>query len=445
PDGAAAGRRIAGTVGLVDLPATLLELAGLDPAGLDGRSLRPDLERGRTEGRPVYAETLFPRYHFGWSELFSVTEPRYRYIRAPRPELFDTARDPRETTNIAPQHSATVAAMDRWLQQHVGAVPAAKDVPAETRERLQALGYIGGGSGPVLGGERPDPKDKIGSYEELKQALKLRQDGRNAEAVEGLRKVLADNPAMLDAWEVLGTTLLRMGRVREGIEALASALEVDPLRPTTHTALVRAYAMDGRRDLARQHAEIAAASDPGQGYEALAQLMMEEQRLELAAEFARKSLAADPRRVMSHFVVGVAAQEAGRHAEALAAYRRAEEAMKARKHAILRGLHARMATCLGHLGREAEAEREFLAELQAVPYSREGRQGLAALYWSQGRDAEARAVLTGLIETEPRPTADTYWTVVHTFSVLGDVESARLWAARARGLFPDDPRFRGRT
>ena len=58
--------------------------------------------------------------------------------------------------------------------------------------------------------------------------------------------------------------------------------------------------------------------------------------------------------------------------------------------------------------------------------------GLATLYRSQGRDAEARAVLGGLIAAEPRPTADTYWTVVRTFPVLGDVEAARQWAGQAR-------------
>jgi hypothetical protein len=64
------------------------------------------------------------------------------------------------------------------------------------------------------------------------------------------------------------------------------------------------------------------------------------------------------------------------------------------------------------------------------------------LYRSQGRDAEAREVLAGLVAAEPQPTADTYWTVVRTFTVLGDAPAAREWAARARARFPSDPRFR---
>ena len=93
-------------------------------------------------------------------------------------------------------------------------------------------------------------------------------------------------------------------------------------------------------------------------------------------------------------------------------------------------------------GATAEAEREFRAELAEVPSSTEGRVGLATLYRSQGRDAEARAVLGGLVAAQPQPTADTYWTVVHAFTVLGDTAGAREWAAKAHTAFPADPRFR---
>jgi Tfp pilus assembly protein PilF len=64
------------------------------------------------------------------------------------------------------------------------------------------------------------------------------------------------------------------------------------------------------------------------------------------------------------------------------------------------------------------------------------------LYRSQGRDAEARAALAGLVAAQPRPTPETYWTVVRAFTVLGDAASAREWAARARRKFPSDARFR---
>jgi Tfp pilus assembly protein PilF len=107
----------------------------------------------------------------------------------------------------------------------------------------------------------------------------------------------------------------------------------------------------------------------------------------------------------------------------------------------VRSLHFQLGDCLARLGRDAEAERELRAELQAVPSSAEARVALAMLYRSQGRDAESREALTGLV-TASGSSSDAYWTVVRTFGVLGDTEAARAWAAQARQRFPADPRFR---
>ena len=109
---------------------------------------------------------------------------------------------------------------------------------------------------------------------------------------------------------------------------------------------------------------------------------------------------------------------------------------------MVRSLHFQTGDCLARLGREAEAEREFLAELRVLPRSIEGRVALATLYRSQNRDQEARTVLRGLVDGDPDPGADAYWAVVRTSTVLGDADAARDFAAQARARFPSDPRFR---
>src|SRR5262249_22152373 len=93
PGDAGAGTRIASPVAQVDIPATLLDLAGVRADGLDGVSLLPALSGGEPPARPIYSETLYARYHFGWSELMSVTDRRFRFIKAPRPELYDLQDD----------------------------------------------------------------------------------------------------------------------------------------------------------------------------------------------------------------------------------------------------------------------------------------------------------------------------------------------------------------
>jgi arylsulfatase A-like enzyme/Tfp pilus assembly protein PilF len=443
PGGARGGTRVRGAVAQVDLPATLLDLVSVPADGMDGVSLREALG-GRGPGRPVYSETFFPRYHFGWSELLSATDDRYRYIRAPRPELYDVEADPLETRNRAGELTSPRHALEAWLaEQSKGDVPVPAPVDAATREKLEALGYVGGGApaSPSPAG-LADPKDKVAVLEAFKRAVARRREGRDEQAGAELRAVLADSPGMLDAWETLGLSLARLGRQDEAIRALEKAVALDPASPAAHLALARIHALAGRAELVETHAQAATARGAGEAYELLAELRLGQGRLEEAAECARRSLEADSRRVVGHVVLGTVARRAGRCEEALAEYRRAAEAQPGLRGLVVPGIHSGTADCLARLGREAEAEREFLAEIDLVPHSREGRVGLATLYRSQGRDAESRRVLEGVVSAHPRPGPEEHWMVVRTARVLGDEEAARTWAARARSRYPRDARFR---
>src|SRR5262249_45818219 len=126
PGAARAGTRVAGTAGHVDLAATLLDLTGVAASGLDGVSLRTALSGSGFTGRGVSSETFYPRYHLGWSELFAATEGRYRFVRAPRSELFDLTTDAGERRNVAGERASVATAMDRWLDTQGAGAAAAK-------------------------------------------------------------------------------------------------------------------------------------------------------------------------------------------------------------------------------------------------------------------------------------------------------------------------------
>ena len=444
PGGAGGGRRVKGPVGLVDVAATLLDLAGLAADGLDGVSLRSTLQGGPVPpGRPVYSETWLPRLHFGWSELTAASEDRFRHVRAPRPELYDLATDPGETRNLAAERPQAVAATSAWLRERAGgdALPPAA-VDSATRDRLAALGYVGGTAEVPRPGALADPKDEVGLYESYRRALGLRRFGHDAAAVAAFRAVLADSPNMTDAWLALGLTLGRMGREKDALAALDRAARLEPARASTHLAIARVHALAGSVEPALEHARVAAVSEPGDGHELEAQLLLSRGRFAEAAGAARKSLDADPDRPASLFVLGAVARRAGRCEEAVAAFQRAALAQHLQKRLVIPGLHAGLGDCLARLGREREAEAAFRVEIDALPASREGRVGLATLLWSQGRDAEARAVLEALASASARPAAEDYLAVARTYEVLGDSAAARRWAAVGRARIPADPRLR---
>lgn len=445
PAGAPAGVRIAGTTGLVDVAPTLLDLAGIPFDGMDGESMAAAVANGRTPDRTIYAESWYPRLHFGWSDLASATEGRYRFIRAPAPELYDIVADPGERRNLAGTKQPTASALASWLGKTAGSSTVAEPgtVSPEARERLRALGYATS-SAPATapGSALPDPKSKIAAYEALRHAQALSATGRHADAAAALQSLVAGEPGMLDAWELLGRTFVTLEKTRESIAAFNRVLAIDPLKPETHLALARIFALEGRADRAREHAQLATERDPAAAHELLAELSMDAGRLDEAARHAALSVKADASRYMSRFLIGAVAQRQGRCDEAIAAFRLAIEAKRAEPHAVVRNLHAALADCLARSGQVDEAEREFKAEIAAIPWSPEGRVGLATLYRSQGRDIEARDVLAGVVLMLPRADAEAYWTVVRTLNVLGDTAASKEWAARARALFPADRRFR---
>jgi len=446
PGGARGGTRVRGTVAQVDVPATLLDLAGVPADGLDGHSQRLAIDKGVAEDRPVYSETFLPRYHFGWSELRAVTDDRYRYIQAPRPELFDARTDPGERTDLAPQRGDAVRAMAAWIEKTVGRDQATTPapVPSDVAENLRALGYVGG-SAPIVSGSGPlpDPKDRIGVYETYRRVTSMHGKGQDDDAVRALRGVLADSPRMIDAWHLLGLIEFRRGHEADAVKALDEVVRLEPTHPAAHLALARIDTAKGRWDQALRHAQLAASAQPGEAFETMADLMLQKDRLDEAAQYARRSLDADRSSTFSAFVLGEVARRQRHFDQAIPFYRRAVEAQALRKGLVVRGLHAGLADCLARLGQEAEAEKEFQAEIQAIPQSREGRTGLAMLYRSQGRDAEARQALEGVVTANPHAGPEEYWAVVRSFRGLGDLAAAQEWAGRARARFPADRRFAG--
>ena len=118
PNSRRGGTRIADPVQHIDLLPTLTGLAAITaPVDRRGRDLQPLLfGRGTIRAEGIYAEAMYPRYHFGWSELTSLTDGRYKYIKAPTPELYDLERDPHERENIATTRGQQATALKSGLE-----------------------------------------------------------------------------------------------------------------------------------------------------------------------------------------------------------------------------------------------------------------------------------------------------------------------------------------
>jgi arylsulfatase A-like enzyme/Flp pilus assembly protein TadD len=237
PRSANSGHVVSAQVRTTDILPTVLDLVSVAaPARLDGESLRSYLDSSGKGDRVVFGETDYP-LRFGWAPLRSVRAEGFKFIEAPRPELYDLKADPAESKNTYAPWDRTVQEFRRQLAALKAklppAAPSAAAVPQGTVDELKALGYLGradvGSSTdapePSL---LPDPKDKIQEQNLLHVALLADEDGRSADAGVALEKVLELDPKDPTALRQLGEIEFKAGEYSLAATHLRSAREVRP-------------------------------------------------------------------------------------------------------------------------------------------------------------------------------------------------------------------------
>jgi arylsulfatase A-like enzyme len=427
PGNARAGERIGAPAGLVDVFPTVAALLGEKvPFALAGQPLLAG-EAPPGAGRRLYAETLYPRLHFGWSDLASLTDGTYQYIEAPRPELYDWTKDPAEKSDLAAglppafrSMRAQLLAIDRPLQP-----PGAAD--AETIKKLASLGYIASRSPDAAAKDLPDPKDRIRTLGLFREAAHLAAVHRESEAVALLRKLTAENPRMLEAWELLTRVLRRSGRPREALEALEHADRLQPGTPQILAGLSDLSLENGDFARARTFARAAIAVGATDVAPLLARIDLAAGDLARAREEALEAIAARSRDQSPLALLAEIEVAAGNLEAALAALRRAD-ALGAGRPPVM-GLEATRGDVLSRLGDEKAAEKAFLTEISDFPENLDAWSRLALLYAATGRDGEFRSLLSRMAAEVPG--RGSLEAAARVCEIVGDKRAARAFRDRA--------------
>ncbi|MEA1929200.1 MAG: sulfatase, partial [Candidatus Auribacterota bacterium] len=167
------GENIETLISTVDLSPTIMEIFGWEPpSGISGRSFAGTLKGEIKQNREVYLETEFPFTEYGWSPLAGLISGDYKYVLAPREELYDLAHDPGELTNLAQSRPDDVLRLkDRLeeLKEEMAVVEGTKvQLDEKSRRELESLGYLGGPSTKKPSDRHlRDPKDAIGLRSEF--------------------------------------------------------------------------------------------------------------------------------------------------------------------------------------------------------------------------------------------------------------------------------------
>jgi arylsulfatase A-like enzyme/Flp pilus assembly protein TadD len=430
------GSRIAGAVGLKDvMPAILEQLHIPLPPGLKSQPL---LANG-APSRAIYSETFYPRLHFGWSDLHSLTDGRKHYIEAPRPELFDLGSDPGETTNLVSSDRRSAFAMKEAIAPLLKDAAAPQAIPPEEAAKLAALGYIGGGAETVAGEALPDPKDKRETFRALRSAFSLFRAGKNAEALVGFRQILRENPRMTDLWDVTSKAQWRLGHAEEAIAAAKEGLKTNPRSFVLALTVAEFALQSGHLDDAQKHAELALALSPARAHEILARIFLARGEVQRAEREARQA-ASSGDRAAALVTLARALKQQNRYDEALSSLDQASRFIDTEHKPPYAGLSYLRGDLLARLGRREEAEKAFRAEIALSPADARAYQSLIVLLVSEGRPDEATRLVYELIKAAP--TAANYAAISETLKTLGDTNGARYWAARGLQKYPGDPRIR---
>ncbi|MEQ1727182.1 MAG: sulfatase-like hydrolase/transferase [Vicinamibacterales bacterium] len=403
PGGDGGKRRVSVPVQQVDLVPTMLDLAKAPGAGgLRGRSLTPLFGSGSIAAAPIYSESLYAQYRFGWDAERSLIDGRYQLVtRGASAQLFDLEVAPASRTNLAAEKPDVVNAMKARLAEVVGREAPLTPTPVTPtdRERYEALGYIGvPGSAAVAGAEQPDAVTQVAFVERYRAAVQVARSERWRDAIDAYRTLTTEQPSMSDLWMHLASTAARQERHDVALDAYGHALALDPANLAGHLGAAASYLRVRKLDESFAEAtavvdlETADSVQKAEAHELLARVALSRKDAEVAQAEAVASETADPNRPVRAFVEGRLALDQGHYAEAVDAFERALAAAEKAGRPPLTDLRVYAAEALVRAERAADAERLLSAELSAFPANVRARTALQALYRASGRSQDAAAL-----------------------------------------------------
>lgn len=411
-----AGVRVKGQFRSVDIVPTALELLGLAPAPTSGASRSQALAAGSPiPDNESYAESLYGSLHFGWAPLYALRGEGFKFIEAPKPELYRLVDDPHETKNIVEARSTVASGMRTHLAVHrkaegPAAAPPGAGVDAEAVERLAALGYVGGGTftGKPSGA---DPKDEVGAYQAYARDTQEALRSFRKRDFDGAIRILSrlSKAASIEGADVverrsfvveynLGRSLLETGRHMEAVPHLEAALAMDPAYVPARVFLARALG-GGQRPaeaLIVVDEGLASAPDNPELLHAKGSLLLRKGDFAGARVALEAARTHDPSSARLRVDLAYLYRNSGNLPQAQA---EAEEALRLDPKAA--EAHVEKGLVLGALGREEEAGREFRSALDTSPDEPQALYYLAAVELRGGRAAQALPLLERLGKVAP--------------------------------------------
>lgn len=295
------GDLIEARVRLIDIMPSVLDMLNITVSpSIQGTSLLPHIEGKKKEDLSSYIESYFPRENYGWSELVGLIDGDWKFIKAPKQELYNLRQDPREEKNLI-QEESKVALEKRDMLENIikdsisPLVAEKRTLTSEERERLRSLGYISTSESPS-GEELPDPKDRIEELLLVQKAQEYEIEGKFPEAAAIYEKILSLRPDVATSYVNLALMKAQMMDFDETIRILEQGLKKMPESEVLLSRLGHTFMLLGRVKKALEAFDLILKNNP-RYFDALLgsawMLDLIEQR-EDAQGYYRKALEVEP-------------------------------------------------------------------------------------------------------------------------------------------------------
>lgn len=257
-------------VGLIDVAPTILDYLHVPtPASFEGASLLGTLKARESERLlPIYSESLYAHDAFGWSPLRALRVGKYKYIQAPRAELYDLDADPHEQTNLLHTHAAMAAELQNDLAQVLTRyAPSQRPTPPalspETLAQLESLGYLAAEPRGKIADSGSDPKDRFAEFELYQDAFVKFTEGHTSAAFPLFQAILKSDPQNTLARFHLGECYLQMKQPQNALREWGTALELNPRYAPAAEAIGQYWLGQGEYAKARRRFQQVLALTPG--------------------------------------------------------------------------------------------------------------------------------------------------------------------------------------
>ncbi|HUT52589.1 MAG TPA: sulfatase-like hydrolase/transferase [bacterium] len=246
PDNPFPGKRVKKAASQIDILSTVLDYLGIPvPPQDQGASLRPIMESADEPeaDRFAFMESKMAFLHYGWAPLSGIADGRYKYIKAPTPELYDLGKDKKELINLWEQHClddtkpgpdckranqmrVRLEGLERnWGKAKLESVEA--DISPQMKAQLEALGYVVGGfHGNLEKAVTKDPKDYKSIIMPLQNMNRFVKDQDFKKLMELADKVMAVDPENPMALDSRAEALYGMGEYDKAIATYQLILQI---------------------------------------------------------------------------------------------------------------------------------------------------------------------------------------------------------------------------